>query len=113
MTLFNTSLPLTVPQQISRQILFLSGQSFEALVLAYKARYNDFWRNPVATPTEIANAMGVQGLAFFTNAEIMRQAIESTRPDSLIDHSGVLPGWTATPEIVEGAPTGRMIVAQV
>lgn len=113
MPIFNTEIPLTPEQKEGRRILALSDTTLDGIILSYKARWLDFWRNPTMTPIQVASGMDTQCLEFFQNAEIMRAALELIYPGALDGHSGVPDGWSAVPETANGLPTGRMIITQL
>lgn len=113
MPIFNTDIPLTPEQEAARRILLLSENTINATIIAFCARYDDVWRNPNLTPVQIVNAMDTQALHFFQIAEAQRQVFAAFFPEKIANHNGVPAGWSATPEIENGAPTGRMIVVEI
>jgi hypothetical protein len=83
--------------------------SFLAEVKAYKNEFDAFWRNPKATPHELATAWGTDALLLFQNSEIKKNCMLQIDPDCLgADYESAPLAWS--PEQVNGQYTGRIII---
>ena len=90
----------------------------ESVIIFYKRRHDNFWRNPdpELTPQAQAAARGTECLEFFMDSEALRQLIESTQPGVLSgEYQGAqLPYTVETVNNVPlhqgGTPTGRIII---
>ena len=111
MPIFNTE-QLTPAQFAAREILGLSGAMFQAIVGNYKSQFDKFWRNPSATPAEVAEACGVNCVKLFVATEALRQAIlaidSEVLPAEYQYNPEVQGGYTV--EMENGVPTGRISI---
>lgn len=106
MALFETITPA------QKEALILKNQVVSAMnsfVRQYKAGFDLLWKNQKATPQEILDAIGADGVELFTKSAATRDYILSVNPD-LLPVQYQSPPLPVEPEIVDGAPTGRMIV---
>ncbi len=114
MPVFET--PALTPEEIAAKAVLqakmrINGQVMQ-YVRAYMKEFDSFWRNPQCTPEQMATAWGTECLAMFTKSAATKAYLLSLDANCL-DHpeldyiNAPLP---VNPEIVDGAPTGRMIV---
>lgn len=83
--------------------------SFARFLSDYKRKFNAFWNHPTITPQQMADAWGIEALAMFTKSAATKAYLLTVDPDCLEVEYQTTP-QTVTPEIVDGQPTGRMIV---
>jgi len=107
------------PEQHAGEAVVTSKSTINAVVRgfveSYKREFNIFWRNPNSTPHQMADAWGTTALDMFQKSALTRAyllAIDSTSLNDPQDDYINTP-LPVTPEIVDGAPTGRMIVGSL
>lgn len=115
MTIFTTE-QLTPAERIAKEIKTLGNLMFSGTVRSYMSQFDKFWRNPEATPQEVAVAYGTDCLKLFMTTEALRQAIVAVDPNALPpEYQGAQLPYTF--ETIDNIPlaeggvlTGRVII---
>lgn len=85
-------------------------RSIERFANAYIEGWKQVWaRTDGITPQQVIDQFGTQAALMFARSAATRDYILSTRPD-LLPEEYRAPAAPVTPEIIDGQPTGRMIV---
>lgn len=109
MTFFNIESSFTPAQLHVLQRDKMIGLVFEGFVRAYMQEFDAFWRHPTLTPQEINEAWGIKALELFQNSAATKAYILARNPNALpLEYLDPL--LPVQPEIVDGVPTGRMII---
>lgn len=103
----NTPNPQVEADQQAQRI----NNTFQFWVMAYRREFDAFWRNPKATPAQMAEAHGVRCLKIFQNSMLTRNFINSVDPNILPpEYQSPLSEYTV--EMQNGQPTGRIIIGE-
>lgn len=105
-------IPLTSAQ---KAVLYVSKNVkerkavFDFILERFKTFYDGFWFSPDYSPQEINAVYDTKALNLFTNSKRTKDYLLSVDPNCLEDKY-INPPLPAVPELVDGAPTGRMII---
>lgn len=104
-------LHLTPAQKAGENIINLGLKAVKATADAYKRGYDLIWSAPNnLTPQEVIDGMGTKALEFFTSAEIIKNSLIALDPRLLPEPYCLPAPQPLNPELIDGVPTGRMIV---
>lgn len=100
----------TLAQKEARKLRMRVISAMNQFVASYIDGFKTLWQNPNATPQEILDVIGADGVELFTKSAATRDYILSVNAD-LLPVQYQSPPLPVNPEIVDGAPTGRMVVS--
>lgn len=69
-------------------------QTFQQMVMAFNQGANNFWKNPRATPAEIAAALGSDAKEVFELHAKLGALLASVKPEAIAEGSGVVGQFT-------------------
>lgn len=84
----------SVSERISNNIKIQTKQNFESMVIFFNEGAKAFWRNPNATPTQIANNLGVNAKEIFELHYALGQFIGSIKPEAIEEGLSVIGQFT-------------------
>lgn len=115
MSIFD-DLDKTPAQLVGEQVIKMGVNSVVGQANAYKRGWDSIWENPAGlTPQQVFDGMDTKALEFLTHAAHAKAMLLAVRPALLPEKyrdTPVVDGVNIplNPEIVDGQPTGRMIV---
>jgi hypothetical protein len=78
------------PERISNSIKIQTKQNFESMVMFFNEGAKSFWKNPNATPTQLANSLGVSAKEIFELHYALGQFISSIKPEAIEEGLSVI-----------------------
>jgi hypothetical protein len=69
-------------------------QTFQQMAMAFNQGANNFWKNPRATPAEIAEALGSDAKEVFELHAKLGALLSSVKPEAISEGSGVVGQFT-------------------
>jgi len=85
----NPQNPVDRAVRVANNIKGSTRQTFQMMTNAFNMGSKNFWNNPQATPTQIAEALGTDAKEAFELHYALGQLINSIKPDSIQE------GWAA------------------
>lgn len=86
-----------------------SNSNIANVARVYKEMFDAFWHNDKFTPQQACDAWGTEALTMFMKSSATRDFLLAMDVECLPEEYRTTP-LPVNPEIVDGAPTGRMIV---
>lgn len=83
-----------LPGRISNSIKIQTKQNFESMVMFFNEGAQTFWKNPNATPTQLANNLGVSAKEIFELHYGLGQFISSIKPEAIEEGLSVIGQFT-------------------
>lgn len=83
-----------VAERISNSIKIQTKQNFESMVIFFNEGAKSFWKNPNATPTQLANNLGVSAKEIFELHYALGQFISSIKPEVIEEGLSVIGQFT-------------------
>lgn len=90
----NVNIEDSVSERISNYIKIQTKQNFESMVLFFNEGAKSFWKNPNATPVQIANNLGVNAKEIFELHYALGQFIASIKPEAIQEGLSVIGQFT-------------------
>jgi hypothetical protein len=90
----NVNIEDSVSERISNYIKIQTKQNFESMVLFFNEGAKSFWKNPNATPTQIANNLGTNAKEIFELHHALGQFIANIKPESIEEGLSVIGQFT-------------------
>ena len=96
MSILNNQPPQPVPpaDRVSRQIKQQAKMTYQQLLQVFNNGARQFWRNPQATPAEIAAALGTDAVEVFTLHGKIGALLASINPAAIADGASVVGEFT-------------------
>jgi hypothetical protein len=69
-------------------------QTFQQMVMAFNQGANNFWNNPRVSPTEIADALGVDAKEIFELHAKLGTLLASVQPEAIAEGASVVGQFT-------------------
>lgn len=69
-------------------------QAFQSMVMTFNQGSRNFWRNPMATPTEIASCLGTDAKEIFELHAKLGALLASVQPESIAEGASVVGSFT-------------------
>ena len=79
----NSQIPVDKAVRVASTIKGTTRQTFQMMTNAFNAGSKNFWNNPHATPTQIAEALGTDAREVFELHYALGRLINSIKPDSI------------------------------
>lgn len=86
----NANIEDLVSERISNYIKLQTKQNFESMVIFFNEGAKAFWKNPNATPVQIANNLGVNAKEIFELHYALGQLIGSIKPEAIEEGLSVI-----------------------
>ena len=90
----NPQSPVDKAARVANNIKGSTRQTFQMMTNAFNMGSKNFWNNPQATPTQIAEALGTDAKEVFELHYALGQLINSIKPESIQEGWGVLGQFT-------------------
>jgi hypothetical protein len=104
----NLQPPVNKAVKVANSIKGTTRQTFQMMTNAFNAGSKNFWNNPHATPTEIAEVLGTDAREVFELHYALGQLINSIKPESIQEGWDVIGQFTMNEDgpvtIVESVP---------
>jgi hypothetical protein len=85
----------TAAQRAADGIVWTAKTLFSRNKDALRTGLDLFWRNPNATPHEVADALGTDAVSAFAETARLIAFLEATKPGCTADITSVIGTWTA------------------
>lgn len=79
----NSQIEINKPIRVANSIKGSARQTFQMMVNAFNIGSKTFWKNPNATPSEIAAALGTDAKEIFQLHYALGQLIGSIKPEAI------------------------------
>lgn len=92
--------------RVANQLKQNARNTFRNLVATYTSGAKAFWQNPAATPAQIADALGTDGVELFQLHAKIGALLAEVKPESVTEGNAVVGEFTYNPDgsLTVGSP---------